>query len=101
MTDFAAVEALLNELVSIVSPSDYVKAHVHEYIDADEYGLALEWVGIGMFDNGRSASPSEIALFRKIAAAMSDDSDWHLNQARSGASLPKSPLPNFPWADET
>jgi hypothetical protein len=70
---------------------------VQEYVAVNEFGLALEWAGIGMFDNGRIASSNEVELFRRIADAMSQDPGWYLNEAlRRGALPAKLPLSDGP-----
>lgn len=97
MTDFNRVESLLCELTTIVGPRDEIKHHVQHYIHFGEYGLALEWAANGMLDNGRAASPSEMALFREIAQMMHEDpvdQEWYLKQARRYAADPSRSPPS-------
>jgi hypothetical protein len=60
-----------------------------EYVDHGEYGLALDEVGVGMFDAGRSPSDDEIARFREIAEMMSANPEEYLALAKERAHYPE------------
>ena len=84
---YQQLETQLKELVGIVSPSMWVVQQVEHYIEHGEYGLALEWVGIGMHDRGRTPSQTEVAKFCELAKAMKLDAQAELSNAVEAAKL--------------
>jgi predicted DNA-binding protein len=85
MRDFTIIEQRLRELSSKISPntdSPFVK-EAQEYIDVDEYGLALEMLVHGLLTNGRQMSSDEIELATNIAVAMGMDIEALCVEARA------------------
>ena len=86
MTDFDRVESELITLMEIVQPELSIVDLIREFIDHNEFGLALEFVGFGMYYVDRVPSDDEVVRFRRIAEAMSQDADSYLLKAREHAS---------------
>jgi len=75
MAEFKVVETVLRGLMAKVSPdgASVGVEEAEEFIDVDEYGLALESLAHELVEHGRSSTDDEPALVREITARLLHD----------------------------
>ena len=75
MADFDKIESLFAELRTATKSvlTDAEQSDIQDFVDAGEYGLALETAVDFYSQEGKTASPTVIDLIRQLAEAMSMD----------------------------
>ena len=79
------IESFLHALAERVGLKGKTATLFHEYVEHGEYGLALDEVGVGMFDGGRSPDSDELTAFRDLAESMHQDPELYIAEAKRRA----------------